>query len=214
MGEFGWKFPTFRGTALHHLSMACSPAVTKESLRNFLDFMAMILFACSSFLYHQMNLKKPFLWSILTVNFICFGIISICYLIVFIITSTSSSSLSEGVTGDHVRNRNQRLQRKVSIIILTDFLCWVPFIIICLLHTTEVVDASPWYALMSILILPINSVINPLLYDDTIGRMFGRIVRWLRNVTYEGQIAQGVQTAREPAQIAPSILPGVDETTI
>ena len=158
--------------------------------------------------------QKTFSWSILTVNFICFGIISICYLIVFIITSTSSSSLSEGVTGDHVRNRNQRLQRKVSIIILTDFLCWVPFIIICLLHTTEVVDASPWYALMSILILPINSVINPLLYDDTIGRMFGRIVRWLRNVTYVGQIAQGVQTAREPAQIALPILPGVDETTI
>ena len=158
--------------------------------------------------------QTTFSWSILTVNFICFGIISICYLIVFIITSTSSSSLSEGVTGDHVRNRNQRLHRKVSIIILTDFLCWVPFIIICLLHTTEVVDASPWYALMSILILPINSVINPLLYDDTIGRMFGRIVRWLRNVTYVGQRAQGVQTAREPAQIAPPILPGVDETTI
>ena len=107
--------------------------------------------------------QTTFSWSILTVNFICFGIISICYLIVFIITSTSSSSLCERVTGDHVRNRNQRLQRKVSIIILTDFLCWVPFIIICLLHTTEVVDASPWYALMSILILPINSVINPLL---------------------------------------------------
>ena len=158
--------------------------------------------------------QTTFSWSILTVNFICFGTISICYLIVSIITSTSSSSLSEGVTGDHVRNRNQRLQRKVSIIILTDFLCWVPFIIICLLNTTEVVDASPWYALMSILILPINSVINPLLYDDTIGRMFGRIVRWSRIVTYVGQRAHGVQTAREPAQIAPPILPGVDETTI
>ena len=156
--------------------------------------------------------QTTFSWSILTANFICFAVISICYLIVFIITSTSSSSLSEGATGDHVRNRNQRLQRKVSIIILTDFLCWVPFIIICLLHTTEIVDASPWYALMSILILPINSVINPLLYDDTIGRMFGRIVRWIGNVTYVGQRAQGVQIAREPAQIAPPILPGVAET--
>ena len=156
--------------------------------------------------------QTTFSWSILTANFICFAVISICYLIVFIITSTSSSSLSEGATGDHVRSRNQRLQRKVSIIILTDFLCWVPFIIICLLHTTEIVDASPWYALMSILILPINSVINPLLYDDTIGRMFRRIVRWIGNVNYVGQRAQGVQIAREPAQIAPPILPGVAET--
>ena len=158
--------------------------------------------------------QTTFSWLILTVNFICFGIISVSYLIVFIITSTSSSSLSEGSTGDHVRNRNQRLQKKVSIIILTDFLCWVPFIIICLLHTTGVEDASPWYALMSILILPINSVINPLLYDDTIGRMYRRIVRRIRNVTYVGQRAQGAQAAREPAQIAPPILPGVAETMV
>ena len=156
--------------------------------------------------------QTTFSWSILTVNFICFGVISISYLIVFIITSTSSSSLSEGATGDLVRNRNHRLQRKVSVIIFTDFLCWVPFIIICLLHTTEVADASPFYAPLSILILPINSVINPLLYDDTIGRMFGRIVRWMRTVTYVGQRAQGAQIAREPAQIPPPTRPTVTET--
>ena len=67
---------------------------------------------------------------------------------------------------------------------------------------------------MSILILPINSVINPLLYDDTIGQMYRRIVRWIRNVTYVGQRAQGAQAAREPAQIAPPILPGVAETMV
>ena len=43
--------------------------------------------------------QTTFSWSILTVNFICFGVISISYLIVFIITSTSSSKLSEGTTG-------------------------------------------------------------------------------------------------------------------
>ena len=124
--------------------------------------------------------QSAYSWSLLAINFVCFGVISISYLIVFVITSTSSLSSSEGVTGDQVRSRNNRLQRKISIIILTDFLCWVPFVIIYFLHTIGQLDASPWYALLSIVILPINSVINPLLYDVTVGRITGRVFRSIR----------------------------------
>ena len=154
--------------------------------------------------------QTKFSWSLLSVNFICFGVISISYLIVFAITSTSSSGLSEGATGDLVRNRNRRLQRKVSVIILTDFLCWVPFIVICLLHTKGVVDASPWYALLSILILPINSVINPLLYDDTVGGLVKRMVTQI-NMRLR---AQSVQTAGEPGVATPQLVPDVATATV
>ena len=146
--------------------------------------------------------QAAFSWSLLALNFVCFGTISISYLVVFVITSTSSSSLSEGTTGILVRNRNHRLQRKISIIILTDFLCWVPFIIICLLHTRKLVDASPWYALLSILILPINSVINPLLYDDTIGRISVGYFRMVRTETALELRGQVLPAAREPRQLA------------
>ena len=165
-------------------------------------------------------------WSLLASNFVCFGMISISYLIMFVVTSTSSLSRSQGVTGDLVRNRNNRLQRKISIIILTDFLCWVPFIIICFLHTIGRIDASPWYALLSILILPINSVINPVLYDDTMGRIIRRTYHWIQ--VYTREISQALRTlfpndlasetektatpnmpdlSKEPGQTAPSIIP-------
>ena len=142
------------------------------------------------FFVSQDEPQSAFSWSLLTTNFICFGVISISYLIVFVISSTSSLSRSQGVTGHLVRSRNNRLQKKISIIILTDFLCWVPFVIICFLHTIGQVDASPWYALLSILILPINSVINPLLYDETVGRIVGRVFRWIRRVVDMRKIAQ------------------------
>ena len=140
--------------------------------------------------------QSAYSWSLLTTNFVCFGLISISYLIVFVISSSSSLSRSEGVTGDQVRSRNNRLQRKISIIILTDFLCWVPFIIICFLHTIGQIDASPWYALLSIVILPINSVINPLLYDDTVGRITGRVFRRIRMEIDRTQIAQRLRILR------------------
>ena len=59
------------------------------------------------------------------------------------------------------------LQTKVTLMVTSDFLCWIPFIIMCFLHYLKVLDASPWYALFSVVIIPINSVINPLLYDTT-----------------------------------------------
>jgi len=78
--------------------------------------------------------------------------------------------VTAGRVDKQVRQRNRRMNRKIAIIITTDFLCWVPFIIICMLHYTEIVDATPWYSIISMVILPINSVINPLLYNDLIAQ--------------------------------------------
>ena len=78
-----------------------------------------------------------------------------------------------------IKERNRRMQQKISTIIATDFLCWIPFAIVCCLHATEIVDATSWYGLFSLVILPINSVINPLLYDkyvtDAIGFLYDGI---------------------------------------
>eukprot|EP00116_Pleurobrachia_bachei_P012361 sb/3472623/ len=62
--------------------------------------------------------------------------------------------------------KSKSLSRKVSLICLTDFCCWMPFLICCALHTAEIMDMSPWYQIFSLNILPLNSVINPLLYSD------------------------------------------------
>ena len=166
--------------------------------------------------------QSAYSWSLLVTNFLCFGVISISYLVVFAITSTSSLSQSQGATGDMVRSRNNRLQRKISIIILTDFLCWVPFVIICFLHTIGQIDASPWYSLLSILILPVNSVINPLLYNDTVERIVGRVFCWIRREINVREIAQRLtilrvhretnnqtDAAREPGHTSLSIPPDV-----
>ena len=73
------------------------------------------------------------------------------------------------------------MNRKIAIIIFTDFCCWIPFIVTCALHTLSIIDASRWYALFSIVVLPINSVINPMLYDDTMTSNVARSVLSLRN---------------------------------
>ena len=112
--------------------------------------------------------QRIFVWSILTLNFVCFIFITLSYLVIGFISYKSSRSLTQSGGNQQISRRNRKMNRKISIIILTDFLCWVPFIVVCVMHSIEVMDATPWYSLFSIIILPINSVINPLIYDDTI----------------------------------------------
>ena len=116
--------------------------------------------------------QLSFVWGILALNFFCFVIISICYIAIGIASSRSSKDLTRG--NSQVQKRNNRMNRKIAIIITTDFLCWVPFIVICGLHFGEVLDATQWYSLFSIIILPINSVINPLLYDDLVTSLLNK----------------------------------------
>ena len=114
--------------------------------------------------------QRIFTWTILAVNFICFLFISISYFLITILSVSSSKS----IVNKQINKRNRRIQRKISIIIATDFCCWIPFVVICCLHSLSVLDATPWYSLFSIVILPINSVINPLLYDSTLSQYISR----------------------------------------
>jgi magnesium-transporting ATPase (P-type) len=120
--------------------------------------------------------QRIFVWSILAVNFICFFFILSSYLLIGFMTHKSSEGLTASPNNREILKRNQRLNRRISIIITTDFLCWVPFIVICVLHSLEVLDATSWYSLFSMTILPINSVINPFLYDETFTKLLSDTV--------------------------------------
>ena len=120
--------------------------------------------------------QRLFSWSILAVNFFCFVCISLSYLCINIVSVRSGKSIKN----EQISKRNKKMQRKISIIIATDFCCWIPFVITCCLHSLAVFDATPWYALFSIVILPINSVINPLLYDNTLTQYLAQPVNGIR----------------------------------
>ena len=112
--------------------------------------------------------QRHLVWAILALNFVCFFFITASYLIIGIISRKSSKSLTKSGGNQQISQRNRKMNIRITIIITTDFLCWVPFIVICVLHSLEVIDATPWYGLFSMIVLPINSVINPLIYNDTV----------------------------------------------
>ena len=123
--------------------------------------------------------QKLFVWSILSLNFICFLFISISYLLIGIVSRRSSKSLASSQNNQQIAQRNRRMNKRIAIIITTDFLCWIPFIVICILHSLNTIDATAWYSIFSMVILPINSVINPFLYDDVVTSHIGTALHLL-----------------------------------
>ena len=120
--------------------------------------------------------SDPVVWTMLTVNFLCFVIITLCY--IAITGKTRKSSQRSGQHDNKERIRGERaMQRKVMLIIVTDFLCWVPFIIISALHNLDIIDVTSWYTPFAMTVLPLNSVINPVIYDKALGEMFEKNLR-------------------------------------
>ena len=115
-------------------------------------------------------------WLMLGINLLCFVVITVSYLMIFIITRKSSRNSGQNSNPDAVR-RNRAIHTRIALVIGTDFACWVPFIIISGLHNLKTIDATDWYVTFAMIVLPLNSVINPLLYDSTLRELFGEAFR-------------------------------------
>ena len=126
----------------------------------------------------KVMMNDPVVWTMLMLNLLCFLVITGCY--IGIIAKTRESTQSSGQCDNPDRVREDRaVQLRVMIIIVTDFLCWVPFIIICGLHNDGRIDSSTWYVPFAMTVLPINSVLNPIIYDRALQ---GAIMRKFKKV--------------------------------
>lgn len=98
----------------------------------------------------------------LGLNLLCFFIVAVCYLQIFI-TVMKSSRKSRSKSDKEVK-----LAIKMAVIVWTDFCCWVPVAILGILVQSGAVEISPVvYAWTVTFILPINSSVNPFLYTIT-----------------------------------------------
>ncbi len=97
----------------------------------------------------------------LGVNLACFVAILLCYIAIF--WSLRRSIAQSGRSGD--AQEELKIAIKMAIIVGTDFLCWIPVIIMGILSQTELVviplEAYTWSV---VFVIPINSSLNPYLY--------------------------------------------------
>ena len=150
-------------------------------------------------------------WTMLVVNLICFVVITVCYIAITCKTRKSTQESGQHENPDRLRE-NKAMQNRIILIIVTDFLCWVPFIMISGMHNLKYMDASTWYTPFAMTVLPINSVINPLLYDkillafimrrirpvgEFITRKLRKVLLWVESTRFIQGIARQIGLVRE-----------------
>ena len=130
--------------------------------------------------------QKIYVWITLLINFTSFLIISGCYILLNLKARKTDRGVRKMManfskTKTIYSGRGiERLQQNITRIIVTDFVCWVPFLFICVLHSTGTIDATFLYPVSSIVILPINSIINPMIYNSFMVKWLGEIKTYLR----------------------------------
>ena len=118
-------------------------------------------------------------------NLVCFLIVGYCYAAIFIYVrkTTKQSGRSRNL------NEEIRMTIKMSLIVFTDFCCWVPIGILSIFAQAGVVEVHPVaYAWIATFVLPINSSLNPFLY--TLASFLSDKVKCkARKETRKGEIA-------------------------
>ena len=103
---------------------------------------------------------------IIIVNFLAFVYTAVGYVIVF---KKSFQNQIKIKNVDRGKNRST-MQRRISRIIITDFLCWIPICIMAFVKLSGIYVNDVAYIVSAGLLFPINSAFNPILYSPFLGK--------------------------------------------
>ena len=104
---------------------------------------------------------------LITVNFLCFFFIAVSYICMFI----KAKENKLGITNNQREKQQSRMQKRISRIIITDFLCWIPICIMAFVKLSGYHVDDVAYIVSAGLLLPINSAFNPLLYSSLLDKL-------------------------------------------
>ncbi|XP_064630861.1 G-protein coupled receptor GRL101-like [Lineus longissimus] len=101
----------------------------------------------------------------LGLNLDAFMIIAVLYTWMYVIIKRSVDMMKHKTSRKKGENKELVVARKMALIILTDFACWMPIIILGLAAISgKVTIPGDVYAWIAVFVLPINSAMNPILY--------------------------------------------------
>ena len=115
----------------------------------------------------------------IVLNFISFVFIFFSYVAIFIKVKRSSKSVRSTSL-----KKDTTIAKKLLFIILTDFCCWMPVIILGILSMTGNFSdpEKKAYVWMAVFVLPVNSAINPILYTFSTDQVQSRLLSVARAV--------------------------------
>nr|CAB3263306.1 uncharacterized protein LOC108950436 [Phallusia mammillata] len=138
---------------------------------------------CISKLYVTPTDKAwPFSLAIITLNFVAFMFVAVAYIWIYKRSAASGRQVNERAQNARAEKQNQEMQKKIIRLVFTDFFCWVPISIMAFLNFGGTTVPPVIYAVSAIILLPINSSLNPLIYSNAPKMLYDRVRKRLHDV--------------------------------
>lgn len=102
---------------------------------------------------------------LMTFNFLLFVYIMILY---FLMSKPRLLRKKSTLPKKCAKSQSKNIQRRVALLVASDFACWVPCCMIAFLRLGGVNVSNTIYAFAAIILLPINSALNPILYSNAV----------------------------------------------
>ena len=104
-----------------------------------------------------------YIFSLITLNFMCFTFVAVGNLNIYRRSTKSSANVRSNRTEQQVA----RLQKRIALIIATDFCCWIPICVMVYLSLGGYdLSADTVFAVTLSFLLQINSALNPFLFSS------------------------------------------------
>ena len=124
-----------------------------------------------------------FTLAMMTLNFLSFSFIAVSYFIIYKRSTSSSAKLGT----KRPDKQAATMQKRIARIIATDFCCWIPICVMAFVRLgVEFSDIA--YQISAVLLLPINSAMNPILFSPLLDNLIDlcrHTCQRLRNVCGE-----------------------------
>ena len=133
----------------------------------------------------QLSEGRPVGWEYSVAFFVGFNFVSFMFILVAYIAMFWTVKRSSRAVRSTNLNKESAMAKRLVFIVMTDFCCWMPIIIISILSLTgNFEDADKIaYVWIAVFILPLNSSLNPILYTFSTGRAKRSLTRKRKNIT-------------------------------
>ena len=102
-------------------------------------------------------------------QFLGFLFIAVSYTVVYYKSTTRNKLL--GKSSKQSTDKEAKMQRRIARIILTDFFCWIPICVMTYISLNGINFPVLAYQITAVVLLPINSALNPFLYYSLLDRI-------------------------------------------
>ncbi|CAK8675570.1 unnamed protein product [Clavelina lepadiformis] len=118
----------------------------------------------------------PYSLAITTYNFLAFVFVLCGYTFINFFSRRRTLKHKDSIVGKNLaEERTRAMQRKIIRLIATDFCCWVPITIMAFINFSGVPVPNVAYAVSAIVLLPINSALNPILYSSFVDNLTAKL---------------------------------------